>query len=41
MGQVAAKLLIKQIELGKNEKFTPETITLKTDLIIRESSKGK
>ncbi len=41
MGQEAAKLLIKQIELGKNEAFTPKTITLKTDLIIRESSKGK
>ena len=45
MGQEAAKLLIRQIEVKSkdNEEPTPETKILKTKLIVRDSSlkKGK
>nr|WP_321356358.1 LacI family DNA-binding transcriptional regulator [uncultured Draconibacterium sp.] len=37
MGQTAAKLLIRQIE-EKNKGIESETIVLKTDIIVRESS---
>ncbi|MEP2772949.1 MAG: LacI family DNA-binding transcriptional regulator [Fulvivirga sp.] len=38
MGQEAARLLIKEIEAKEDEVITPETITLKTNLIVRASS---
>jgi len=38
MGQEAARLLIKEIEAGDDEVIEPETITLKTNLIVRSSS---
>lgn len=38
MGQESAKLLIKQIEAKEDEQLITETITLKTNLLIRESS---
>jgi LacI family transcriptional regulator len=44
MGQEAAKLLIRQIEVkSKDAEPTPETKVLKTRLIVRDSSlkKGK
>jgi len=41
MGQEAAKLLIKEIESRDAGFVEPETITLKTQLIIRESSLRK
>ncbi|WP_445733374.1 LacI family DNA-binding transcriptional regulator [Mariniflexile sp.] len=37
MGEAATKLLIRQIE-EKDDSITSETITLKTELIVRESS---
>ena len=40
MGQTAAKLLIRQIE-EKNPNISSETVVLKTDLIIRESTQRK
>jgi len=41
MGQEAARLLIKEIESDDDAVVKPETITLKTDLIVRESSNRK
>jgi LacI family transcriptional regulator len=45
MGQEAARLLIRQIEMKEKDQFEiqPETKILKTRLIIRDSSlkKGK
>jgi len=41
MGQEAARLLIKEIESDEDVAVKPETITLKTNLIVRESSKRK
>jgi LacI family transcriptional regulator len=38
MGQEAAKLLIRQIEMGDEEVLEPQTKVLKTRLIVRESS---
>lgn len=38
MGQEAARLLIREIESGKDEVIEPETKTLKTELVIRNSS---
>lgn len=38
MGQEATKLLIKQIEMSDSESLVTETITLKTNLLVRESS---
>lgn len=38
MGQSAAKLLIRQIEDGVESFIDSETITLKTELIVREST---
>jgi LacI family transcriptional regulator len=40
MGEAAAKLLIRQIE-DEDNAIDFETITLKTDLVIRESSLRK
>jgi len=39
MGQEATKLLLKQIEMKESEDLVTETITLKTSLMIRESSR--
>jgi len=39
MGQEATKLLLKQIEMKESEDLVTETITLKTSLLIRESSR--
>jgi len=41
MGQEATKLLLKQIEMSDDEQLTTETITLKTNLLVRESSLRK
>lgn len=41
MGQEAARLLIKEIEAKKDEVIEPETITLKTNLLVRASSVRK
>ncbi|MTI22289.1 LacI family transcriptional regulator [Fulvivirga sp. RKSG066] len=38
MGQEAARLLIKEIEAKEDEVIEPETITLKTNIIVRASS---
>ncbi len=38
MGQIAAKILLQRIENGM-ENFKPQTEVLKTDLVIRESTK--
>ncbi len=38
MGQEATKLLMKQIEMTDEEQLVTETVTLKTNLLIRESS---
>lgn len=38
MGQEATRLLMKQINLGKDEEAITETISLKTNLVVRESS---
>jgi LacI family transcriptional regulator len=38
MGQIAAKILLGRIENGM-ENFKPQTEVLKTDLVIRESTK--
>lgn len=38
MGQEAARLLIREIEAGPDEVITPETRTLKTELVVRGSS---
>ncbi|UII25254.1 LacI family transcriptional regulator [Fulvivirga maritima] len=38
MGQEAARLLIKEIEAKEGEVVEPETVVLKTDLIVRKSS---
>ena len=40
MGQAAARLLIRQIE-DNNKNIVSETITIRNDLIIRESTVGK
>jgi LacI family transcriptional regulator len=39
MGQEATRLLMKQINKGKDEESVTETISLKTNLVVRESSK--
>ncbi len=39
MGQEATRLLMKQINKGKDEESITETISLKTNLVVRESSK--
>jgi LacI family transcriptional regulator len=39
MGQEATKLLLKQIEMKESEDLVTETITLKTSLMIRDSSR--
>jgi len=41
MGQEAAKLLLKQIGMKDDEQHVTETIVLKTNLLIRESSMRK
>ncbi|QSE96236.1 LacI family DNA-binding transcriptional regulator [Fulvivirga lutea] len=41
MGQEAARLLIKQIEAKNDEVIEPETVELKTNLVIRGSSVPK
>lgn len=41
MGQEATKLLFKQIDMKDNEQLITETITLKTNLLVRESSLRK
>lgn len=41
MGQEAAKLLLKQIDMKDSEQLITETITLKTNLLVRESSLRK
>jgi LacI family transcriptional regulator len=38
MGQIAAKILLQRIETGI-ENFKPLTEVIKTDLVIRESTK--
>lgn len=38
MGQEATKLLMKQIEMTDEEQLVTETVTLKTSLLVRESS---
>ena len=38
MGQEAARLLIKQIEAKEDEEVQPETVRLKTNLVVRGSS---
>ncbi|UII19216.1 LacI family DNA-binding transcriptional regulator [Fulvivirga ligni] len=38
MGQEAARLLIKEIEAKEDEVIEPETVVLKTSLIVRKSS---
>jgi LacI family transcriptional regulator len=39
MGQEATRLLMKQINKGDDEESITETISLKTNLVVRESSK--
>jgi LacI family transcriptional regulator len=39
MGQEATRLLMKQINKGEDEESITETISLKTNLVVRESSK--
>ncbi|GAA5037175.1 LacI family transcriptional regulator [Marivirga lumbricoides] len=41
MGQEATRLLMKQIALGDDEEAITETISLKTNLVVRESSLKK
>ncbi|MBK6267281.1 LacI family DNA-binding transcriptional regulator [Marivirga sp. S37H4] len=41
MGQEATRLLMKQIALGDDEEAITETISLKTNLVVRESSMKK
>lgn len=41
MGQEAARLLLKQIELKDSEERVVETISLRTNLVVRESSLRK
>jgi len=38
MGQEATRLLMKQIDLAEDEEAITETISLKTNLVVRESS---
>jgi LacI family transcriptional regulator len=39
MGQEATRLLMKQINKAEDEESVTETISLKTNLVVRESSK--